>query len=662
MQNAHQSLLDPTPTHNKFLARTSMDELQDASLSTPTTQSLGRRTTTLLEKAKAKMNRMHGTEGDHESADIFKFNGSSDEEPEGGSSTGVEFQSSDQGQEKGAQELLETLRNPHGTRPQVGSSNTIPTVPNSTPPQPFNSSAMRTTSDHEEHEPCPTSESDERMPTPTTLSHSRSTASTSYKATQKEAMTQPPALPNLHPKKLEAQQRRTSSGSAIASSKITTVNTRETSVGGTIDASQIRERAEPTSLPTFHTAGLLRPMVVLPEAQDDSLSSNQFSMPAPDVQITGTVKISDERKLKHYDQTAADDLGSDDISIGLPKEQYKPRPSRSRGTRNNDEVIVPTDYSKRPETVAIGKKETRTRKRKQCVSAEVTVKTEREEEADENDMDVSKSQVTPSEIEPPGSPTIAEDQVEELQPVNQQMSKTETTEVGDHSTQGSIKKCSKPKRQRGRPKKAADVNVPAPREEQGVREDSMKCKEHTASTNKKPAKGGQSKKSRSIVDSESESEEERIQPTAKRKQASKKPQSFVNSDSESESVTSRKVSKQGHSGKKSQLVSDSDSEDGADTPEDYKSHAQGHSDPEPDKGALTESSGNRGTAKLTSKTTNNDGADQSEALPPVTPPKAAASTPKGSIKHSPISAGLSKYRVGLSKRARIEPLLRIVRK
>lgn len=666
MQDAHKSLLDPTPTHNKFLTRTSMDELQDASLTPPSNRSLGKRDTTLLEEVKAKKeiktNRVHGTRRDHESADIFKFTGSSDEEPEGASYTGVEMQSSDQSKENGAQELTETLRNPHGSRLQGGSSNTIPTVPNSTPPQPFNSSAMRTTSDHEQHVPYPQSQSDDRMPTPTTPSHSRSTASSTYKATQKEARSQPPAVPDLHFDKFEAQQRPTSSGSSIASGKTPTINTRGNMINEAIDASQGSERADPTSLPTFHTAGLLRPMVVLPEAQDDSQSLNQVSMPAPDVQITRTVEISDGRRMKKHDQTATDDLGSDDTSIGLPKEQYQPRPSRSRGTRNDGDIIVPTDYSKRPETVAMGKKERKKRKGKQSVSAEVTAKTEREEEVDEKDMDVSKSEVILSEIEPPRSPKTAEDQVDDVQAVDLSIPKTETTEIDSHSTQGSIKKGSEPKRQRGRPKKAADVVMPAPQIEHCAREGSMKRKEHSASTNRKPAKGGQPKKSQSVVDSDSESEAENTILAAKCDQPSKKPQSVVDSDSESEAVTSRKISKRGHSGKKSHLVLDSDSEDEPEAPEKHKSQPQDRRVSDFENSALTESSGNRGNTKLTSKTANNAGADQSETLPPVTPPKAAASTPKGPTKHSPISAGLSRYRVGLSKRARIEPLLRIVRK
>lgn len=48
--------------------------------------------------------------------------------------------------------------------------------------------------------------------------------------------------------------------------------------------------------------------------------------------------------------------------------------------------------------------------------------------------------------------------------------------------------------------------------------------------------------------------------------------------------------------------------------------------------------------------------------PPETPHKTTTPAPKAPDKHSPISSGKVAYRVGLSKRARIAPLLRIVRK
>ena len=45
-------------------------------------------------------------------------------------------------------------------------------------------------------------------------------------------------------------------------------------------------------------------------------------------------------------------------AVGLPKEQYKPRPSRSRSLKLSGEESI--DYSKRPEAVAKKSRRTRT--------------------------------------------------------------------------------------------------------------------------------------------------------------------------------------------------------------------------------------------------------------------------------------------------------------
>ncbi|KAI4233168.1 MAG: hypothetical protein LQ352_008276, partial [Teloschistes flavicans] len=43
---------------------------------------------------------------------------------------------------------------------------------------------------------------------------------------------------------------------------------------------------------------------------------------------------------------------ADDLMPDLPVEQYQPRPSRSRSARTMDDLIVPSDFSKRPEALA----------------------------------------------------------------------------------------------------------------------------------------------------------------------------------------------------------------------------------------------------------------------------------------------------------------------
>lgn len=68
-----------------------------------------------------------------------------------------------------------------------------------------------------------------------------------------------------------------------------------------------------------------------------------------------------KRKRAHLQHNApakvdhADELGSDDFPAELPKENYQPRPSRSRSALTSDELFIPEDFSKRPEALAKSK-------------------------------------------------------------------------------------------------------------------------------------------------------------------------------------------------------------------------------------------------------------------------------------------------------------------
>lgn len=58
----------------------------------------------------------------------------------------------------------------------------------------------------------------------------------------------------------------------------------------------------------------------------------------------------------------ADESESDDLVSDLPKENYQPRPSRSRSALTADEVVIPQDFSKRPEALVKPKKVSKRRK------------------------------------------------------------------------------------------------------------------------------------------------------------------------------------------------------------------------------------------------------------------------------------------------------------
>ena len=76
---------------------------------------------------------------------------------------------------------------------------------------------------------------------------------------------------------------------------------------------------------------------------------------------------------------------------------------------------------------------------------------------------------------------------------------------------------------------------------------------------------------------------------------------------------------------------------------------------------LEETQGKVIPPKLSDKAASSPSPSKSKSVPPETPNN-LGSLFKGPDKHSPISSGKVSYRVGLSKRQRIAPLLRIVRK
>jgi hypothetical protein len=77
------------------------------------------------------------------------------------------------------------------------------------------------------------------------------------------------------------------------------------------------------------------------------------SLPEPTPASTETKqKAARGRKLKVQEESS-EPLNSDDIAVGLPKERYKPRPSRRRATETTEE---PIDYSVVPEKAARAKR------------------------------------------------------------------------------------------------------------------------------------------------------------------------------------------------------------------------------------------------------------------------------------------------------------------
>ena len=322
----------------------------------------------------------------------------------------------------------------------------------------------------------------------------------------------------------------------------------------------------------------------LPVSNPSSWSINQTTM-----------SKSEKRKLTD-DQDHPEGLNSDDIAIGLPKDQYQPRPSKSRSTRANDEIIIPSDYSKRPEAAA--RKTHKSKRRKTTAFHELIPRHDDNDESENEQPCESNIRAFESDLKKVADNSVREGQDEE------DSSKPMVRE--DLSCSESIPKLGAKKKGRGRPKKAAADDPP----EREVEE----AKDHNPTAADIP-----SEKSNTI------NMTQQRKTRVKANQAQVLMSDEITVESEGELADLDKLLKQ------------------------------------PRK-VLEETQGNATTPKTATKILASPPQPKLEVPVPETPRKITSNPEKGPDKHSPISSGKVAYRVGLSKRARIAPLLRIVRK
>ena len=336
----------------------------------------------------------------------------------------------------------------------------------------------------------------------------------------------------------------------------------------------------------------VRPMVLVPEHYADNEMTDDRDVEHHEASARSASKTKQNADSRREVHSFADELGSDDQDIGIPKDQYKPRPSRSRGRRQNreDDLVVPTDFSKRPEAASKAKK-----KSKSAGSSDVKAKTR--EEIDEPSLLEETSIVQPAELKRDEKAQLNEQRGEDKDG-DQSM---EVTAQDSHDAAMPSKPV---KKQRGRPRK----NVESIAIDGGAQE---------------------------IKSAEVQNVATAAEPTrsAKKEVRIKKSSSIVNSDSETDSP-------------------DPESKVGDRLEQDEETKIR------PLQELDANSPRKRGRPFQTQQPAEDD-------LPkPETPEKkSAAPTPKGPAKHSPISkTGAARFRVGLSKNARIAPLLSIVRK
>lgn len=327
----------------------------------------------------------------------------------------------------------------------------------------------------------------------------------------------------------------------------------------------------------------LQEQAILADGEDElSLSALTSAISPVKAQRQEIKKVDDGR---HVD---VDELGSDDITIGLPKEQYQPRPSRSRsGRADASDIFVPVDFSKRPEALL-----KRKIKRRKTTAFE---KPKPKDEEDETDMPEPHSYVS-----------TTSNPVTTTSKLNADVAKSKEAEIIDEAEESQ------------KEKSEAHINPPPPPPEP------------------KKQRGRPKKKAMEITDAFVEN------PA---------PQALLSNPSDQEDPQEPTPPPAPQPGRK------------------CKPNQELPTPPIPPKPPFREET----LAHFTTISPDPESNHPLESNPPSSPLPKLPETPqkskleakgreKGPDRHSPLTSSKVKYRVGLSRRARIEPLLRIVRK
>lgn len=636
---AHRSLIEPTPKSTLPATRTYSSSQQQTPTSPSTSRLKTKRSKTSVEKPKAKKpSKTYGKS----SPDIFEFRGGSDgevdvtpriglapragkrekSEPCGLKKAASRQVSQDEGVmarpitlSEGDTELLSTESQPYviswagekddsprSSMPPPASkftsfekahrseTSTMPTITNITPPElvaengtfPAEATYFET-------------QSDTRKSNPKEGSRDGDFSQVLSQHVRFHSMCLKNGMKPIDPQSTEGPAPN-SSASAISPSQIFTVrNTNQTSfvsqgLDSRLDSEEIRPQVD-SNLST-----MANPVVLLPAFTDTEGCQDELSLSVPEVSNRSPAKPAKPSKRKRdADDESVDELDTDDFAIGIPKEHYQPRPSKRRSGGGTEEVFVPTDFSKRPESIAKGKR--KTKRHKTTAFHELLPKDEDEGEDEEVKM-IPDPRFEIPEKKPPKVST------ERDQP---------DVEKNDNTDESRLKAQPEPKqaavangqKKRGRPKKAA-TNL----SEESVLEDVE-------------ADYGQE---------DAEIEQPTVSATASRSRKKTKttgpPKPIIHEQEDSNDKGATTIE-----------------EESEDVPANILNENHGNIIP-------SDPVGNQ--MPEVSPTKSN--------CPPETPRKSATPATKGPDKHSPISSGKVAYRVGLSKRARIAPLLKIVRK
>ena len=380
-------------------------------------------------------------------------------------------------------------------------------------------------------------------------------------------------------------------------------------------------------VPLGNGRSAIDPIVLLPQLPmiDDGGDELSLSMLDPDSENMHGRATTQDQKSKETGTAFTPELGSDDAAIGLPKDQYQPRPSKSRSGLDKEELILPTDHANRPEIATTKKR--KFQRRKTTAFQELLPKNEDEDEEmeiiEQPSHDMSKRKAL----------KIFEDSDEEAPEVMESVDEIHLEPNGDPDPK--IKPQDQ-KKQRGRPKKGNNV--------------SHADKIEGTETQTDPGYGTRNEKAEDVPSAKGATIEPLIEAQDERDPGACSPQQSV------PPLKSKRGRKKGKASELPAVVSKETVQDSDDE------LALNEEDLGPSRKVLDEKDANSMLAKAPNGSAISSALATTQQPMPETPRKTASAVEKGPDKHSPISSGKVAYRVGLSKRARIQPLLSIVRK
>ncbi|KAL2044270.1 hypothetical protein N7G274_002975 [Stereocaulon virgatum] len=395
---------------------------------------------------------------------------------------------------------------------------------------------------------------------------------------------------------------------------------------------------------------ITKSIVLLPQLEQEDDGQDELSLGISTSGATSKSHVKPSQE-KYQLPEQLDELGFDDTTIGLPRELYQPRPSKSRSGRKNGQIMIPADYSKRPEAVA--KKKRRLSRRKTTAFHELISKEEYAD--DEDDVGISTRPSLNSPRPKAIEPSMEQDELglEKDDKAGEILRDTEPEDKSTAKPTVSVKQQGRPKNGAGEAAESRSRSHDEPGPQKKEEQDEVKDTEADSGLEvKAPTKPNESKKQRGRPrKGAAEASNTKVRGKTPDELAQHEPK-LTNNETTS---LDRKPRKKGVASETFKEVSEELGHDSEDEPLVADESENLSND------ILCEIQGNILLPNPTERAPRSSPTSKSMSAAPETPHKAAGSH-KRPDKHSPISGGKVAYRVGLSKRARIEPLLRIVRK